>query len=133
MQETARVVEIKGTRVALVPLDSESCAGCTNARCKEGGYIFYARNPKSLPVQKGSLVRVAASASVQTVEIITGILFPILVAVLVYVFSSVFWKNLGEQGKIGLSLGALGLMFFLSYQIGLRNGEKRLPVIIDIL
>ena len=90
MQETARVVEIKGNRVALVPLDSESCAGCTNARCKEGGYIFYAKNPKSLPVQKGSLVRVAASASVQTVEIITGILFPILVAVLVYVFSSVF-------------------------------------------
>lgn len=133
MQETARVVEIQGNRVALVPLDEEACAGCPNTRCREGGCIFYAKNPKTLPVQKGSLVRVAAPASVQTVELITGILLPILVAVLVYVFSSVFWKNLGEQGKIGLSLGALGLMFFLSYQLGLRHGEKRLPVIIDIL
>lgn len=133
MQEKARVIEIKGNKVALVPVDLDACAGCSNTMCKEGGHVFYAKNTKGLPVQKGSIVRVAAPVYVQAYEVVIGLLVPLFAAVLVFLISSSFWKGLGEQGVVGISLGVLGLMFFLSYQLGLRNSEKRLPVIIDIL
>lgn len=132
MQERAKVIAIHDRLVSVMPIDIESCAGCSNAECKKNGNVFEVLNANRLDISVGSEVRVAASVKNQLVQALFAIGLPLALAVAAYMAVDAFLPSWGEGGSVGLALVAFACGALLVARFR-RVHSGDLPVIVEIL
>lgn len=98
MQKNAIVKKLninskKQNLVLVEPVSFSECASCKQA-CNKRGILVEAVNKKNLPLKEGSLVLIASSKSLEAIESIISLVFPILMAILGYILSTKIYSFL---------------------------------------
>ncbi len=132
MQERARIVEIRGDRVTVVPVDIEACIGCKNRECKANGSRFTAVNSRGLSLSPGDEVRVGASAKSQLAQGLVSVLLPALAAIAVYLLFPRLARGYGEGARVAATLAALAACAWTRVRVAGRF-EPRHSEIVEVL
>jgi hypothetical protein len=131
MQEKAKVVEVRGDVISVVPLDIEACIGCSNAECKKNGNVFQAVNSRKLAIVVGNEVRVLAPMKNQLWQAFLSVGVPLLLAVAAFASVAFFLPASGEGVRVGAALAALCAGMILTFNLH-RIGSKDLPEIVEV-
>lgn len=132
MQEKAKVLSLDGKIATVVPLDIETCMGCTNSDCKKDGSIFKAINSKNLELYPGAEVRIMAHAKHQLLQGFFSIGVPLFTAALAWLIVAKVSPQANEALFIGVSFAALLLSAWIVSKIR-KASEDDLPEIYELV
>ena len=124
MQEKARIVNIDGDVVTVVPLDIEACIGCANAECKKNGNAFRAVTEKNTRLRSELKSVLPHRRGGRSCKLSFRWGIPVLLAVAAYAAVGAFSPAAGEDLRIGASIAALVAGMFLVY-FTRRGGDRR--------
>ncbi len=86
MRDRAQIISIKDGDVKVVPLISDACINCDKSMCAKRGKSFNVSNPKKLSVKCGDIVKISSPVLHQVLQALFALAFPVLCAVLAYIF-----------------------------------------------
>lgn len=132
MQEKARVVEIIGDVISVLPVDIDVCVGCSNDECKDNGHLFEVSNPNGFDIKVGTEVRIGAAFKNQLVQALVSIGVPVAVAAAVFIMVPGLLPGSGEGAQVGFSLLFLVLTALVVFRLAKRIPQA-LPEITGVI
>ena len=87
MRNMAKVIEVSGSTVKVVPLITDACIGCKNSTCTKQGHPFVVRNTQKLPVYPGAIVKISASPVKQGIQAFFSLCLPLAAAIAGYILT----------------------------------------------
>lgn len=132
MRELAKIIETSESRIIVEPLISDTCINCTQS-CAKRGSPFPVKNPGRLPIEKGCIVRIKASAAKQIVQGIFSLLFPILCAVGGYAIARHFTGSTADAHSENIQAAAVLLFLFAAAMIVLFVSRKKTNIATGII